>query len=54
LLKAINGFGAQSWYYEQLRSLGETGRAKPDLGLLSALITDQRLEAKRAKALVRV
>jgi hypothetical protein len=51
LLKAINGFGAQSWYYEQLRSLAETAKPKPKLGLLSALITDQRLEAARTKAL---
>ena len=51
LMKAINGFGAQSWYYEQLRSLAETGQPKTRLGLLSALITDQRLEAARAKAL---
>jgi hypothetical protein len=50
-MKAINGFGAQSWYYEQLRSLAETGQARTKLGLLSALITDQRLEAARAKAL---
>jgi 2,4-dienoyl-CoA reductase-like NADH-dependent reductase (Old Yellow Enzyme family) len=51
LVKAINGFGAQSWYYEQLRSLAETGAPKPKLGLLSALITDQRREGARAKAL---
>jgi 2,4-dienoyl-CoA reductase-like NADH-dependent reductase (Old Yellow Enzyme family) len=51
LVKAVNGFGAQSWYYEQLRSLAETGTAKPQLGLLSALITDQRREGARAKAL---
>ena len=51
LVKAINGFGAVSWYYEQLRSLAETGTTKPKLGLLSALITDQRREGARAKAL---
>jgi 2,4-dienoyl-CoA reductase-like NADH-dependent reductase (Old Yellow Enzyme family) len=51
LLKMINGFGAQSWYYQQLRSLGETGRARPDMGLLSALISDQRRDAAMAKAL---
>jgi 2,4-dienoyl-CoA reductase-like NADH-dependent reductase (Old Yellow Enzyme family) len=51
LVKAINGFGAQSWYYEQLRSLAENGAAKPALGLLSALITDQRRESARAKSL---
>lgn len=51
LLKAVNGFGAQSWYYEQLRSMAETGHANPKLGLLAALVTDQRRDARLAKAL---
>jgi 2,4-dienoyl-CoA reductase-like NADH-dependent reductase (Old Yellow Enzyme family) len=51
LVKAVNGFGAQSWYYEQLRSLAENGRANSKLGLLSALVTDQRRDAALAKAL---
>ena len=51
LLKAVNGFGAQSWYYEQLRSLAMTGQANPKLGLLSALIADQRRDAALARAL---
>jgi 2,4-dienoyl-CoA reductase-like NADH-dependent reductase (Old Yellow Enzyme family) len=51
LLKAVNGFGAQSWYYEQLRSLSERGAPNPKLGLLAALITDQRREAALARAL---
>jgi len=51
LMKVVNGFGAQSWYYEQLLALAETGRAKPDMGLLAALISDQRREGARAKAL---
>jgi hypothetical protein len=51
LVKAVNGFGAQSWYYEQLYQVAESGQPKPDMRLLSALITDQRREAARAKAL---
>jgi 2,4-dienoyl-CoA reductase-like NADH-dependent reductase (Old Yellow Enzyme family) len=51
VLKMVNGFGAQSWYYQQLRSLGESGKAKPQLGLLAALIGDQRRDAAMAKAL---
>jgi 2,4-dienoyl-CoA reductase-like NADH-dependent reductase (Old Yellow Enzyme family) len=51
LVKVVNGFGAQSWYYEQLYALAATGRASPALGLLSALITDQRREAARTRAL---
>jgi 2,4-dienoyl-CoA reductase-like NADH-dependent reductase (Old Yellow Enzyme family) len=53
VLKMVNGFGAQSWYYQQLRSLGETGHAKPNLGLLAALIGDQRRDAAMAKALAK-
>jgi 2,4-dienoyl-CoA reductase-like NADH-dependent reductase (Old Yellow Enzyme family) len=51
LARAVNGFGAQSWYYEQLLSLAETGRARPEMGVLAALISDQRREAGRARAL---
>jgi 2,4-dienoyl-CoA reductase-like NADH-dependent reductase (Old Yellow Enzyme family) len=52
LVKAVNGFGAQSWYYEQLLALAERGAANPGLGLLAALLSDQRREAARAKKLV--
>ena len=51
LIKVINGFGAQSWYYEQLKSLADTGHANPGLGLLAALIASQRGEAAAAKAM---
>ncbi len=51
LVKALNGFGAQSWYYEQLRSLAETGRPNVTEGVLSALIRDQRAEAERVNRL---
>jgi len=52
LVKAVNGFGAQSWYYEQLYHLAESGHAKPSMRLLPALIGDQRREAARVKLLV--
>jgi 2,4-dienoyl-CoA reductase-like NADH-dependent reductase (Old Yellow Enzyme family) len=51
LVKTVNGFGAQSWYYEQLWHIAESGHANPKLGLLAALVTDQRREAARARKL---
>lgn len=53
LFKVINGFGMQSWFYEQLKALADTGAPKPRLGLISALITAQKREAAAAKALAR-
>ncbi len=52
LMKVVNGFGMQSWYYEQLKALADTGKPNPGLGLLSALVTSQRNEAKAVKALL--
>jgi 2,4-dienoyl-CoA reductase-like NADH-dependent reductase (Old Yellow Enzyme family) len=54
LVKAINGFGAQSWYYQQLLALAESGQPKPTQGLLAALIADQRRDSAMAKQLVAV
>jgi 2,4-dienoyl-CoA reductase-like NADH-dependent reductase (Old Yellow Enzyme family) len=51
LMKVVNGFGMQSWYYEQLKALADSGHAKPRLGLLAALIASQRSDAAAAKAL---
>jgi 2,4-dienoyl-CoA reductase-like NADH-dependent reductase (Old Yellow Enzyme family) len=51
LVKAVNGFGAQSWYYEQLYHIAENGQPKPGMGLLAALVSDQRREAARVKLL---
>jgi 2,4-dienoyl-CoA reductase-like NADH-dependent reductase (Old Yellow Enzyme family) len=53
LMKVVNGFGMQSWYYEQLKALADTGKANPKLGLLAALIASQRGEARAVKALQR-
>lgn len=52
LIKALNGFGAQSWYYQQLRATAERGAAQPSMGLLPAFFRDQRQDAAMARALV--
>lgn len=51
LLKALNGFGVQAWYYEQLRRLGAGEEADPGLGVLSAFLSNQRKEAAAVKAI---
>lgn len=51
VVKAINGFGMQSWYYEQLQSIASTGKPAAGLGLLAALARSQKREAAAAKAL---
>ena len=50
LIKALNGFGAQGWYYEQLKRLGVGGDPDTKLGVLSAFLANQRAEAAAAKA----
>lgn len=50
LVKALNGFGAQAWYYEQLKRLGAGGEPDTQLGVLSAFLAHQRAEAAAAKA----
>jgi 2,4-dienoyl-CoA reductase-like NADH-dependent reductase (Old Yellow Enzyme family) len=37
LIKAVNGFGALYWYYQQLREVARTGELNPSLGVLGAL-----------------
>jgi 2,4-dienoyl-CoA reductase-like NADH-dependent reductase (Old Yellow Enzyme family) len=53
MMKVINGFGAQSWYYEQLQALAETGQARTRMGVLSALIKAQKRESRGVAALAR-
>jgi 2,4-dienoyl-CoA reductase-like NADH-dependent reductase (Old Yellow Enzyme family) len=50
IVKALNGFGAQGWYYEQLKRLGAGGAPDTKLGVLSAFLANQRAEAAAAKA----
>jgi len=51
IVKALNGFGAMGWYYEQLRRLGAGGDADTKLGVLSAFLANQRAEAAAVKAM---
>ncbi|HWM85854.1 MAG TPA: NADH:flavin oxidoreductase/NADH oxidase family protein [Kofleriaceae bacterium] len=44
-IKALNGFTAISWYYQQLRQLARTGELHPSLGVLVALVREQRDQA---------
>lgn len=52
-IKALNGFGALYWYYQQLRAVARTGSGEPALHVLRALrreLADQAAWLKAAKA----
>ncbi len=49
MLRAMNAFALQGWYYEQLLRIGGTGRADPKLSVFKALIADQRRSRALAK-----
>jgi hypothetical protein len=44
LIKAVNGFGAMSWYYQQIRRIGAGEGADVKLGLLKALVAEQKAQ----------
>ncbi len=44
-IKALNGFGSIYWYYQQLRHIARTGELRPSLGVLAALVREQRDQA---------
>ncbi len=50
LVKALNGFGAMSWYYQQIKRLAAGGEVDEKLGVLSAFLANQKAEAAAAKA----
>ena len=50
IVKAINGFGAIGWYYEQLRYLAAGAPPQPNLGVFKAFRAHQSGEKARAKA----
>ncbi|MEP0313493.1 MAG: NADH:flavin oxidoreductase/NADH oxidase family protein [Hyphomonas sp.] len=50
LVKALNGFGAQAWYYEQLRHLGAGEAPDRKLGVFSAFLANQKNESRTEKA----
>jgi 2,4-dienoyl-CoA reductase-like NADH-dependent reductase (Old Yellow Enzyme family) len=51
LIRALNGFATQGWYYEQITRLGDGLDADPKMGVLGAFIRNQAREAKAIKAL---
>ena len=42
LMKTVNGFATQSWYYQQIRRMGAGEQPDPQLSVLRALIAEQR------------
>lgn len=52
LIKMINAFGAQAWYYEQIRALGAGREPDLNLGVWTAFRRNQAVEQAQAKALV--
>ncbi len=50
LIRALNGFGAQGWYYEQLKRLGQGREPDTSLGVFPAFLAYQRGEREAAKA----
>ena len=53
MLRSIDGFAVQYWYYAQLYALGRTGRGRPDMTVFQALrevegYQKQWLKARRA------
>lgn len=49
-VKALNGFGALYWYYQQLRRLGAGAGVDPRLSVLAALSREQADQARWLKA----
>ena len=49
LVKALNGFGMQSWFYSQLHAIADGQPVNRKLGVFSAFLKMQGLDAKMAK-----
>lgn len=50
LLKAVNGFGVMSWYYQQLRRIGAGQQADARLGVFSSFVREQMTQMSQLKA----
>ncbi len=50
LVKALNGFGAQAWYYSQLHALADGRSVNRKLGVFKAFRSMNGLDGKMAKA----
>lgn len=52
MLRAIDGFAVQYWYYAQLYALGRTGRADPDLSVFAAMREVETTHRRLAKEIL--
>jgi 2,4-dienoyl-CoA reductase-like NADH-dependent reductase (Old Yellow Enzyme family) len=50
MLKAINGFGVMSWYYQQLRRLGDGQPPDPKLRVFPSFVREQWTQRTQQKA----
>lgn len=50
LIKTLNTFAVQYWYYAQLEAIGQTGEAEPDLGVGAAAVRVMRQQSSWVKA----
>jgi hypothetical protein len=46
MVKMVNSFAAIFWFYEQLESLGQTGKAEPQVGTFQALLATEKRSNK--------
>lgn len=51
LLKAINGFATQSWYYQQIRRLAAGQATRPNRGVLAAFLAEKRADRALLKGM---
>lgn len=49
-MKAVNAFAVISWFYQQLRRLGDGKAAEPKLGLLTSFLREQWTQANHLRA----
>jgi len=51
VFKALAGFAVQYWYFEQIDTLGRTGKSDPELSVLTATKQTMKKAAIKAKGL---
>lgn len=46
MIKLVNAFAAIFWYYEQLESLGQTGKPVPEVVTFQAMLATEKRSSK--------
>jgi hypothetical protein len=54
LIKTLNTFAVQYWYYAQLEAIGQTGEAEENLGVGAAALRVMRQQSAWVKARARL